>query len=609
MFRKKWFRKIKKIALSKILHGTLGGIVLIFCGIFSLIESETILDYHSVQDFLVKGENYTLSMSEVQSNGRTIEYALTGAKTSWTNRVFVNFDTDKLREQLLKLKEFGVTENPAKSIRTRLQVRPMTVLLPLSAVFFGFLFFILMFNSFEPSPYSPNGKPQGSAGVEVEEDKKLSFKDVAGIDEVKEQIEEIVELFKDSSKIKDMGGKIPLGVLLNGPPGTGKTLLAKVTAAECGANFLHASGSEFVEMYVGVGARRIRDLFQKARSLAPCIVFIDEIDAVGGKRGVDNNSEREQTLNELLVQIDGFNGRDNILVFAATNQIEKLDPALLRPGRFDRQIFVNLPDAKGREHILNIYIKKAKVDSDLKISEIARVTAGFSGADLANLVNEAILLAARKQKDSANHQDFMEAKDKIVMGAERKMELNPDEKRNTAYHEIGHAIVSLKLNVGKLVNVSIIPRGKALGVTQLEAEDTFTLSRDSAINQLAMLMGGRVAEKIFFNTLSTGATNDLQRAYGLARQMVGHWGMSEKLGPLGLENLSAYNSLSEDTKKAIDQEVLTLIKDAEILASKLINEESSLVKILSEELFIKENMTALEISGFINQSPKKKHGK
>jgi cell division protease FtsH len=502
---------------------------------------------------------------------------------------------------ILELKKRGFRINQKTNILTDVFYR-----YPRYLIYFAFFSFLLVAASLTYRELEKDKEKYGNSFSTYEatenknepEAKKLTFNDVAGIDEVRDQIEEVVKLFKDSSKIVEMGGKIPRGIILNGPPGTGKTLLAKVAASESKASFIQASGSEFVEMYVGVGAKRVRDLFEKARKAAPCIVFIDEIDAVAGRRGIDQNSEREQTLNEILVQMDGFNTKENILVMAATNQIEKLDPAILRPGRFDRQISVFLPDARGREQILKIYLGRAKTGS-VNVRKIARSTSGFSGADLANLVNEAILYAARRNKDKITTKELLWAKDKIVMGSERKIKISPDDLKKTAYHEIGHAFVCKKLNLGKLVSVSIIPRGQALGVTQLESEDVLSLKREKAIEQIAMLLAGRVCESIFFNELTTGASNDLQRAYNLANSMVSRWGMS-KLGPISLDE-SSYRNLSDGMKQKIEENSIELIKEGEALAERLIKEEIALVKDLSEHLIEEETLSSKEIDSFFTK--------
>jgi cell division protease FtsH len=328
--------------------------------------------------------------------------------------------------------------------------------------------------------------------------------------------------------------------------------------------------------------------------MAPCIVFIDEIDAVAGRRGVDNNSEREQTINQLLTEMDGFDSTDNILVIAATNQIEKLDPAILRPGRFDRQIMVHLPDINGREKILNIYLEKTKTDKTVISRDLAKITAGFSGADLANLVNEAILYAARQNKDLISLSDLVWAKDKITMGSERKVEVSNQDREQTAYHEIGHALIAKKLGVGVVSGVSIIPRGKALGVTQMEQVDVLTLTKQQAIHQIAMMMGGRVAEKIFFNHLSTGAVNDLQRAHALARSVIVTWGMSD-LGPLAADD-HQYKFLSDATKQTLDQEIITLVTAGEQLALNILTKHKRLVKKISLSLLEKENLSARDFA-------------
>ncbi|NJN68904.1 MAG: ATP-dependent zinc metalloprotease FtsH, partial [Nitrospira sp.] len=372
----------------------------------------------------------------------------------------------------------------------------------------------------------------------TEERKKVTFSDVAGVDEAKEEVLEIIEFLKDPRKFQKLGGRIPKGVLVVGPPGTGKTLLAKAIAGEAGVPFFSISGSDFVEMFVGVGASRVRDLFEQGKKHAPCIIFIDEIDAVGRLRGAGlggGHDEREQTLNQLLVEMDGFDTTEGVILVAATNRPDVLDPALLRPGRFDRQVVVNRPDVRGRSEILKVHTKKVPVATNVEIEKIARGTPGFSGADLENLVNEAALWAARQNKKEVENIDFEMAKDKVMMGAERKsMILTDEEKRVTAYHEAGHALMAKLLpGTDPVHKVTIIPRGRALGVTmQLPTDDRHNYSKEFLYNTLAILMGGRVAEELVFKHVTTGAGNDLERATDLARKMVCEWGMSEKLGPL-----------------------------------------------------------------------------
>ncbi|MCL2644791.1 MAG: ATP-dependent zinc metalloprotease FtsH, partial [Betaproteobacteria bacterium] len=361
----------------------------------------------------------------------------------------------------------------------------------------------------------------------------VSFADVAGCDEAKEEVAELVEFLRDPSKFQKLGGRIPKGVLLVGSPGTGKTLLAKAIAGEAKVPFFSISGSDFVEMFVGVGAARVRDMFEQAKKHAPCIVFIDEIDAVGRQRGAGlggGNDEREQTLNQLLVEMDGFEGQTGVIVIAATNRPDVLDPALLRPGRFDRQVVVNLPDIRGREQILKVHMRKVPIAPDVDAQVLARGTPGFAGADLANLVNEAALFAARANKRLVDMDDFERAKDKIIMGAERRSAVMPEEeRRNTAYHESGHAVVARMLDKTDPVHkVTIIPRGRALGVTmQLPTEDRYSQDRERLLQAIAVLFGGRIAEEIFMGQMTTGASNDFQRATDLARRMVTQWGMSE----------------------------------------------------------------------------------
>jgi cell division protease FtsH len=410
-----------------------------------------------------------------------------------------------------------------------------------------------------------------------EDQVKVNFNDVAGCEEAKDEVQELVEFLRDPGKFQKLGGKIPRGVLMVGPPGTGKTLLARAIAGEAKVPFFTISGSDFVEMFVGVGASRVRDMFEQAKKHAPCIIFIDEIDAVGRHRGAGlggGHDEREQTLNQLLVEMDGFEGNEGVIVIAATNRPDVLDPALLRPGRFDRQVVVPLPDVRGREQILRVHLRKVPIAEDVKPSLIARGTPGFSGADLANLVNEAALFAARANKRLVDMDDLEKAKDKIMMGAERRsMVMNDEEKRLTAYHEAGHAIVGRMVpSHDPVYKVSIIPRGRALGVTMfLPEEDRYSHSKEHLESQISSLFGGRIAEEIIFGRekVTTGASNDIKRATDLARAMVTKWGLSEKLGPLTYleeeeevflgRSVTQHKNVSDDTAHAIDEEIRAVI--------------------------------------------------
>jgi len=444
---------------------------------------------------------------------------------------------------------------------------------------------------------------------------KITFADVAGIEEAKAEVQEIIDFLKDPGKFQKLGGKIPKGVLLVGAPGTGKTLLARAIAGEAGVPFFSISGSDFVEMFVGVGASRVRDLFDQAKKNAPCIIFIDEIDAVGRHRGAGlggGHDEREQTLNQLLVEMDGFEANQSVIIIAATNRPDVLDPALLRPGRFDRQVIVPPPDVKGRQAILKVHTKNIPLDENVDLDKIGRGTPGFSGADLENLVNEAALLAARQSKEHVEMRDFEAAKDKVLMGVERKsMIISEDEKRNTAYHEAGHALVAkLTPDTDPLHKVSIIPRGRALGVTQqLPIDDKYTYSKEYLMNALAVLLGGRAAEEISLNHMTTGAGNDLERATDLARKMVTEWGMSEKLGPLTFgkrdeqiflgKELAKHKDYSEKTAVEIDEEVKRIVVESYSSAKKLLTESKDLLEALAKALLEKETMDALEVDDLI----------
>jgi cell division protease FtsH len=441
--------------------------------------------------------------------------------------------------------------------------------------------------------------------------KKVTFKDVAGVDEAKEELQEIIEFLREPQKFQKLGGRIPKGVLLVGSPGTGKTLLARAIAGEANVPFFSISGSDFVEMFVGVGASRVRDLFDQGKKSAPCIIFIDEIDAVGRHRGAGlggGHDEREQTLNQLLVEMDGFDSNEGVILIAATNRPDVLDPALLRPGRFDRRVVVPRPDVKGREAILKVHTKKVPLADDVELSVIARGTPGFSGADLANLVNESALHAARQNRKVATMADFELSKDKVMMGVERRsMIISEAEKRTTAYHEAGHALVAAVIpHADPLHKVTIIPRGMALGLTmQLPLDDKHTYSRHFLEAQLAILMGGRVAEETFLNQMTTGAGNDIEQATELSRRMVCEWGMSEEMGPLTFgkkeeqiflgREIAQHRDYSEDTAVRIDDQVSRLVKMGYDKAKQIIHEKSDALIRIAEALLEREVLDGAEI--------------
>jgi len=445
-----------------------------------------------------------------------------------------------------------------------------------------------------------------------DENNRVTFKDVAGVEEAKEELQEVVEFLKNPKKFTRLGGRIPKGVLLVGPPGTGKTLLARAVAGEAGVPFFSISGSDFVEMFVGVGAARVRDLFMQGKKNAPCLIFIDEIDAVGRQRGAGlggGHDEREQTLNQLLVEMDGFETNEGVILIAATNRPDVLDPALLRPGRFDRQVVVPNPDLKGRLEILKIYAKKVAMSEDVDLEVLARGTPGFSGADLENLVNEAALIAAKKNKDKIEMEDLEEAKDKVLMGKERRsVILSEEEKKITAYHEAGHAVVAKVLpNADPVHKVSIIPRGQALGVTmQLPLDDRHNYTKAYLEDTLAVLMGGRVSEEMFLNEMTTGASNDLDRATKMARRMVCEWGMSETFGSIALgENgqevflgreLVQHKHYSEETARLIDREVIKILKQAYDKAKHILHSNEDKMHIIVKYLLERETLTGEELS-------------
>ncbi len=447
----------------------------------------------------------------------------------------------------------------------------------------------------------------------------VTFADVAGVDEAKEEVSELVEFLRDPSKFQKLGGRIPRGVLMVGSPGTGKTLLARAIAGEAKVPFFSISGSDFVEMFVGVGAARVRDMFEQAKKSAPCIVFIDEIDAVGRQRGAGlggGNDEREQTLNQLLVEMDGFEGTVGVIVIAATNRPDVLDPALMRPGRFDRQVVVPLPDIRGREQILLVHMRKVPIAPDVRADIIARGTPGFSGADLANLVNEAALFAARSNKRLVDMEDFERAKDKIIMGAERRSMVMPEqERRNTAYHESGHAVVARLLDRTDPVHkVTIIPRGRALGVTmQLPTEDRYSMNREQILQNISVLFGGRIAEEVFMNQMTTGASNDFERATEMARRMVTQWGMSDSLGPvvygenegevfLG-RSITTHKNVSEATMQKVDAEIRRIVDEQYGLARRLIEANRYKIDAMAHALLEWETIDADQIEDIMAGRP------
>ncbi len=492
------------------------------------------------------------------------------------------------------------------------------------------LIFVAIWQFFIGRGIGGGGVPQralsitkSKAKVYVEEEAtKITFDDVAGVEEAKTELEEIVEFLQNPQRYKNIGARIPKGVLLVGPPGTGKTLLAKAVAGEAGVPFFSISGSEFVELFVGAGAARVRDLFEQAKQKAPCIIFIDELDAIGKSRAgnggfVGGNDEREQTLNQLLTEMDGFAAGDaTVIVLAATNRPETLDPALLRPGRFDRQVLVDRPDLPGRLKILEIYAQKVKLDGEVDLKAIATRTPGFAGADLANLVNEAALLAARNKRESVTQADFNEAIERVVAGLEKKSRvLNEKEKKIVAYHEVGHALVgALMPGGGKVAKISIVPRGMAaLGYTlQMPTEDRFLMSESELRDQIATLLGGRAAEEVVFGSITTGAANDLQRATDLAEQMVTTYGMSKVLGPLayqkgqqnsflGNEMMNPRRYVSDETAKAIDEEVKDIVEGGHQKAVQILTENLNLLEKIAQEILQQEVIEGEQLQGLLNQ--------
>jgi cell division protease FtsH len=506
------------------------------------------------------------------------------------------------------LKTAGIIPNYKKEEKQGFLATMLINWLPMILLFVFFFFFLRQLQAGGGKAMS-FGKSK--AKMLTENDKKITFVDVAGVEEAKEELAEIVDFLKEPKKYTTLGGKIPKGCLLVGPPGTGKTLLARAVAGEAGVPFFSISGSDFVEMFVGVGASRVRDLFEQGKKHAPCIIFIDEIDAVGRHRGAGmggGHDEREQTLNQLLVEMDGFESNEGVIIMAATNRMDVLDPALLRPGRFDRRVTVGRPDVRGRHEIIKVHTRKTPLSGDMDLEVIAKGTPGFTGADLANLVNEAALLAARDGKKALSMSDFENAKDKVLMGVARKsMMISEREKKLTAYHEAGHTIVGMNLpQTDPIHKVSIMPRGQALGVTQtLPNEDMLNLSKEKGENFISFLMGGRVAEEIVYGEMTNGASNDIERATDLARSMVCNWGMSEKLGPINYDKKAAnmYGgesvSFSDETSRRIDSEIANLVHTNYEIAKKILNDNVDALHRVALALVAWETLDAEQIRNVV----------
>ena len=552
-------------------------------------------------------------MNEVES-GKITEVTIQGDRISGTyldGRSFQTMTPSKDQDLIRILREKGVRIVVVAPEQTSWYMNILISWFPMILLLGIWIFFMRQMQAGGGKAMS-FGKSK--ARLMNEDKNKVTFKDVAGVDEAKEELREIIEFLREPQKFNKLGGKIPKGVLLIGPPGTGKTLLAKAIAGEANVPFFSISGSDFVEMFVGVGASRVRDLFEQGKKNSPCIVFIDEIDAVGRHRGSGmggGHDEREQTLNQLLVEMDGFENNEGVILIAATNRPDVLDPALLRPGRFDRQVTVDRPDVKGREGVLKVHTATVPLTENVDLKTIARGTPGFTGADLANLVNEAALLAARDDKKCVSNDDFESAKDKVLMGVERRsMVISEKEKKTTAYHEAGHALVAFKLpGTDPLHKVTIIPRGRALGVTmQLPEDEKHTYPKSYLYNNLAIFMGGRVAEEICLEQMTTGAGNDIERATEMARQMVCEWGMSEKMGPLtyGSKEQQVFLGMdtkqkhfSEETANSIDQEVRALVMGGYEKAREILTDHRDSLEKMAIALLDRETLTGLEIKEII----------
>ncbi len=577
-------------------------------------SGETKIAYFQYKELLEKNLIYEVTIVKSQSSTVDLKAKLRGVYT-----LIVNGKDTQISSFTTKL---GVLDNETEKLWESKGINikyedgdnffwgTLLSLLPIIVIFLLIMFLMRRMQG--------GGGPRGifsfgKARIKLmnENTTKVTFNDVAGADEAKYELQEVIEFLKEPGKFRKLGGKIPRGVLLLGPPGTGKTLLARAVAGEAEVPFFSISGADFVEMFVGVGASRVRDLFEQAKKNSPCIVFIDEIDAVGRQRGAGlggGHDEREQTLNQLLVEMDGFEQNSGVIIIAATNRPDVLDPALMRPGRFDRQVVVDRPDVKGREGIFKVHVSKVPLGEDVDLVVLSKGTPGLSGADIANIVNEACLLAARRNSEKVTMYDFENAKDKVLMGVERKsMVISDKEKEMTAYHEMGHALIGKLLEQSDSVHkVTIIPRGRALGVTSsLPNEDFHSWSRDYIDAKIVMLMGGRVAEKIVFNNLTTGASNDIERATAMARRMVCDWGMSDKLGPINYSTkqeevflgreIASGREFSEKTQEMIDEEVAMIISNANAKAEKILTENLDLLHKTSKILLEREILDGDEL--------------
>ena len=584
--------------------------------VFNNINQETTSSSVTYSDFVKEvraGQVRSVTIAGISVSGRWMD------NTQFTTTIPMIGDAQLMDDLFENGVEIVGSEPERQSIWTQLLVASFPILIIIGLFFF---FMRQMQGGGAGGKGGPMSFGKSKAKLLGEDQIKVTFADVAGVDEAKEDVKELVDFLREPDKFQRLGGRIPRGILMVGQPGTGKTLLAKAIAGEAKVPFFSISGSDFVEMFVGVGASRVRDMFDQAKKQAPCIIFIDEIDAVGRHRGAGlggGHDEREQTLNQLLVEMDGFEANDGIIVIAATNRPDVLDPALLRPGRFDRQVVVGLPDIRGREQILKVHMRKVPIDERVNAGVIARGTPGFSGADLANLVNEAALFAARGNRKLVTMEEFEKAKDKIMMGAERKsMVMSDKEKLNTAYHESGHAIVGrLVPEHDPVYKVSIIPRGRALGVTMfLPEEDRYSISKLGIQSQICSLYGGRIAEEMTlgFDGVTTGASNDIMRATQLAKNMVTKWGLSEKLGPLmyaeeegevflGRSMGSQHSNVSADTAKLIDLEVRSVIDHCYGTAKQILAENRDKLDLMAEALMKFETIDADQIDDIMNGRP------